>query len=339
MLKNVFYRKTGEDYEFWFEFEEQILHHSSGGEFSIVTQIPDDAQEIPRTDDPQNTGNLHHSIPGGRLEGIYHDEPYTLKLDNGSAISIEFGHTYSDPTLGDCFYTLDFYSAEYISDNPELKEALDEICVESNRVCMHPSGEKPTVDDTPAPPPAPVSGMQQIRRLARYAIAGLSILVLIILTYQIEAQAKPGWLFSRPICRFAAYLFHPGLPLMGTLCCFLFIHGGKERYKLWLIPVIQTLMLSHALAFTLFLLSGKIALASTMGDDAIMLIFIGSLVTLPRLIPGIIMYLILCCAGQASRTAMRNISEVTIYTILIGTLLWLGGMLIFDPFDFRFTTG
>ena len=54
--------------------------------------------------------------------------------------------------------------------------------------------------------------MQQIRRLARYSIAGLSILVLILLVYLIDTQAKPGWLFSRPICRFAAYLFHPGLP-------------------------------------------------------------------------------------------------------------------------------
>lgn len=181
--------------------------------------------------------------------------------------------------------------------------------------------------------------MQQIRRLARYSIAGLSILVLILLVYQIDTQAKPGWQFSLPICRFAAYLFHPGLPLMGTLCCFLFIHGGKERYKTWLIPIILTLALSHTLAFNLFLLSGKIALAFTMGDDAMALIIIGSLVTLPRLIPGIVMYLILCCAGQASRTVMRNISEVAIYAILICTLLWLGGMLMFDPFDFRFTTG
>ena len=55
MLKNVFYRKTGEDFEFWFEFEAQILHHSTDGVFSIVEQIPGDAQEIPHTDDPQAT--------------------------------------------------------------------------------------------------------------------------------------------------------------------------------------------------------------------------------------------------------------------------------------------
>lgn len=69
------------------------------------------------------------------------------------------------------------------------------------------------------------------------------------------------------------------------------------------------------------------------------LMVIGSLVTFPRLIPGIVMYLILCCAGQDTRNAIRNISEVAIYAILICTLLWLGGMLMFDPFDFRFTTG
>lgn len=345
MLKNILYRKTDEEYEFWFVFTEQILHHSACGEFNIATQIPDDAQEIPRTDDPQDTGNLHSSIPGGRLVGVYHYEPYTLKLDNGSAISVAFGHPYSDPTQGDCFYTLDFYSAEYISNDHELEEHLDETCVESNRVCIHPASEKNTGNEAPAPhpadfpAPAPVSRMQRGRRIARYFIATLSILALLLLAWQIEAQAKPGWQFSRPICQFAAYLFHPGLPLLGTLCCFLFIHGGKERYKIWLIPVIQTLVLSHALAFILFLFHGPIALASTMGDDTMALIVIGSLVTLPRLLPGIVMYLILCCAGQATRTTIRNISEVAIYIILISTLLWLCGMLIFDPFDLRFTKG
>ena len=178
--------------------------------------------------------------------------------------------------------------------------------------------------------------MKRIRRISWYILAGLFFLLLVLLTYQIETQAKPGWLFSRPICRFAAYLFHPGLPLMGTLCCFLFIHGGKERYKIWLLPVFQTLFMSHGLAFILFLFSGKIALASTMGDGAMALMVIGSLVTFPRLIPGILMYLMLCCAGQDTRTVMRNISEVAIYAILICTLLWLGGMLIYQPFDFTF---
>ena len=115
------------------------------------------------------------------------------------------------------------------------------------------------------------------------------LLLLALLIYRIEAQAKPGWIFSDPICRFAAYLFHPGIPLLGTLSCFLFIHGGNERYKIWFLPVIITLAVSHALAFNLFLFSGWIKLASTMGDDAMVLMIIGSLVTLPRLIPGIIL--------------------------------------------------
>lgn len=123
---------------------------------------------------------------------------------------------------------------------------------------------------------------------------------------------------------------------MGTLCCFLFIHGGKERYKIWLLPVFQTLFMSHGLAFILFLFSGKIALASTMGDDAMALMVIGSLVTFPRMIPGILMYLMLCCAGQDTRNAIRNFSEVLIYAILAAALLWLGGMLIYQPFDFTF---
>ena len=47
MLKNIFYRKTDKNCEFWFEFEEQILHHSTSGEFGTVKQIPEDALEMP----------------------------------------------------------------------------------------------------------------------------------------------------------------------------------------------------------------------------------------------------------------------------------------------------
>lgn len=329
MLKNVFYRKTGEDFEFWFEFEEQILHHSTDGVFSIVEQIPGDAQEIPRTDDPQATGMLHHSIPGSRLAGIYHDEPYTLKFDNGSAISVVFDYPYSDPTLGS-YYTLEFYSAEHIAADSVLREYLDEtcveancmnicsikketskeeaeICVEANRVNICSFEEKTNKEEAPVPL-VPVSRMQRIRRFARLILAYLSSLTLLLLTYQIDAQAKPGWVFSEPICWFAAYLFHPGLPLLGTLCCFLFIHEDKSRYKIWLLPVFQTLFMSHGLAFILFLFSGHICLASTMGDDAMALMVIGSLVTFPRMIPGILMYLMLCCAGQDTRNAIRNFS-------------------------------
>ena len=178
--------------------------------------------------------------------------------------------------------------------------------------------------------------MQRIRRFARLILAFLSSLTLLLLTYQIDAQAKPGWVFSEPICWFAAYLFHPGLPLMGTLCCFLFIHGDKSRYKIWLLPVLQTLFMSHGLAFILFLCSGPICLVSTMGDGAMALIFAGSLVTFPRMIPGILMYLMLCCAGQDTRTAIRNISEVLIYAILASALLWLCYMLVYQPFNFAY---
>ena len=94
--------------------------------------------------------------------------------------------------------------------------------------------------------------------------------------------------------------------------------------------------MSHGLAFILFLFSGHICLASTMGDDAMALMVIGSLVTFPRMIPGILMYLMLCCAGQDTRNAIRNFSEVLIYAILAAALLWLGGMLIYQPFDFTF---
>ena len=362
MLKNVFYRKTGDDFEFWFEFTEQLLHLSADGVFSMVEQIPGDAQEIPRTDDPQATRNLHRSILGSRLAGIYHDEPYTLKFDNGSAISVVFDYPYSDPTLGS-YYTLDFYSAEHIATDSGLKECLDEICVEANRVnissiehiatdsrlrecldeiCVEANRvnissieEETSKEEAPAPL-VPVSRMQRIRRFARLILAFLSSLTLLLLTYQIENQAKPGWVFSEPICQFATYLFHPGLPLIGTLCCFLFIHGGKERYKIWLLPVFQTLFMSHGLAFILFLFHGHICLASTMGDDAMALMVIGSLVTFPRMIPGILMYLMLCCTGQDTRNAIRNISEVLIYAILAAALLWLGGMLIYEPFDFTF---
>ena len=334
MLKNVFYRKTGDDFEFWFEFTEQILHYSTGGEFSIAEQIPGDAQEIPRTDDPQATGNLHCSILGGRLVGIYQDEPYTLKFDNGSAISVVFDYLYSDPTLGS-YYTLDFYSAEHIATDSVLREYLDETCVEANRVNICSFEEKTSKEEAPVPL-VPVSRMQRIRRFARLILAYLSSLTLLLLIYQIDAQAKPGWVFSEPICRFAAYLFHPGLPLIGSLCCFLFIHGDKDRFKTWLLPVILTLAMSHALAFILFLFSGPICLASTMGDGAMALIILGSLVTLPSMIPGILMYLVLCCAGQDTRTAIRNISEVLIYAILTAALLWLCYMLIYQPFNFQF---
>lgn len=178
--------------------------------------------------------------------------------------------------------------------------------------------------------------MKRIRRISWYILAGLFVLLLVLLAYQIETLAKPGWQFSNPICRFAAYLFHPGLPLLGTLCCFLFIHEDKSRYKIWLLPVFQTLAMSHGLAFILVLCSGPIRLASTMGDGAMALMFAGSLVTFPRMIPGILMYLMLCCAGQTTRTAIRNISELLIYAILAGALLWLCYMLVYQPFDFTF---
>jgi hypothetical protein len=217
----------------------------------------------------------------------------------------------------------------------ETSKEEAEICVEANCVNICSFEEKTSKEETPVPL-VPVSRMQRIRRFARLILAYLSSLTLLLLTYQIDAQAKPGWVFSEPICWFAAYLFHPGLPLLGTLCCFLFIHEDKSRYKIWLLPVFQTLAMSHGLAFILFLCSGPIRLASTMGDGAMALMFAGSLVTFPRMIPGILMYLILCCAGQGTRTTIRNFSEVLIYTILAGALLWLGGMLIYQPFDFTF---
>ena len=247
-----------------------------------------------------------------------------------------FDHPYSDPTLGS-YYALDFYSAEHIATDSVLSKYIDKICIEANRINICSIEEKTSKEETPAPL-VPVSRMRSFRKSAWYIIALLSTLVLLILAYQIETLAKPGWIFSRPICRFATYLFHPGLPLMGTLCCFLFIHGGKERYKIWLLPVFQTLFMSHGLAFILFLFHGHICLASTMGDDAMALMVIGSLVTFPRMIPGILMYLILCCAGQGSRTIIRNFSEVLIYAILAAALLWLGGMLIYEPFDFTFVS-
>ena len=118
MLKTIHYRKTGEESEFWFVCAERIIHRPASGDFCQAGQVPADAPEVRRTNNPLDTGNLHHSFIGSRLLGIYGDgDPYMLRFENGGVITVMYDYPYSDPTEGTPFWTLDFHTPEYMAED------------------------------------------------------------------------------------------------------------------------------------------------------------------------------------------------------------------------------
>lgn len=158
----------------------------------MAGQLPADAQEVPRTDDPQDTGHLHHSFIGSRLLGIYGDgDPYMLRFENGGVVTVMYDYPYSAPSEGTPFWTLHFHTPDLLAQDDDFRQHVQEVCTEEQQVDIQTSH-------------TPDAG-----RYARRAIAALLVLALLILKIQLYSQ-PPTWIFSLPICWFFANLYYIG---------------------------------------------------------------------------------------------------------------------------------
>jgi hypothetical protein len=319
MLKTIHYRKTGEESEFWFVCEERIIHRPASGDFCQAGQVPADAPEVRRTNNPLDTGNLHHSFIGSRLLGIYGDgDPYMLRFENGGVITVMYDYPYSDPTEGTPFWTLDFHTPEYMAEDAEFRHHVEEVCTESQRVEIQPEKE------TPAPRP----DIRQIRYYAWRTLAVLLVLCLIIQQVQLSSQ-PPTWQYSLPICWFVAGLYYIGIPLLGTLLFFVF-KGMGMRCR---IPMGLTIIAGHMLAGHMEQFDTQIQFTTTMGSGAYGISLFAFAYYILVLLPGLCLCLFIHGAWKSALNRLGKIAEVLIYLLLNGGLLWLCAMLCMNPFE------
>ena len=319
MLKTIHYRITGEECEFWFVCAERIIHRPASGDFCQAGQVPADAPEVRRTNNPLDTGNLHHSFIGSRLLGIYGDgDPYMLRFENGGVITVMYDYPYSDPTEGTPFWTLDFHTPEYIAEDAEFRHHVEEVCTESQRVEIQPYKE------TPAPRP----DIRQIRYYAWRTLAVLLVLCLIIQQVQLSSQ-PPTWQYSLPICWFVAGLYYIGIPLLGTLLFFVF-KGMGMRCR---IPMGLTIITGHMLAGHMEQFDKQIQFTTTMGSGAYGISLFAFVYYILVLLPGLCLCLFIHGAWKSALNRLGKIAEALIYLLLSGSLLWLCVMLCVNPFE------
>lgn len=319
MLKTIHYRITGEECEFWFVCAERIIHRPASGDFCQAGQVPADAPEVRRTNNPLDTGNLHHSFIGSRLLGIYGDgDPYMLRFDNGGVITVMYDYPYSDPTEGTPFWTLDFHTPEYMAEDAEFRHHVEEVCTESQRVEIQPYKE------TPAPRP----DIRQIRYYAWRTMAVLLVLCFIIQQVQLSSQ-PPNWQYSLPICWFVAGLYYIGIPLLGTLLFFVF-KGMGMRCR---IPMCLTIITGHMLAGHMEQFDTQIQFTTTMGSGAYGISLFAFVYYILVLLPGLCLCLFIHGVWESSLNRLGKIAEVLIYLLLNGGLLWLCVMLCVNPFE------
>lgn len=319
MLKTIHYRKTGEECEFWFVCAERIIHRPASGDFCQAGQVPADAPEVRRTNNPLDTWNLHHSFIGSRLLGIYGDgDPYMLRFENGGVITVMYDYPYSDPTEGTPFWTLDFHTPEYMAEDAEFRHHVEEVCTESQRVEIQPEKE------TPAPSP----DIRQIRYYAWRTIAALLVLCFIIQQVQLSSQ-PPTWQYSLPICWFVAGLYYIGIPLLGTLLFFVF-KGMGMRCR---IPMGLTIIAGHMLAGHMEQFDTQIQFTTTMGSGAYGISLFAFAYYILVLLPGLCLCLFIHGAWESTLNRLGKIAEVLIYLLLSCSLLWLCVMLCVNPFE------
>ena len=319
MLKTIHYRKTGEESEFWFVCAERIIHRPASGDFCQAGQVPADAPEVRRTNNPLDTGNLHHSFIGSRLLGIYGDgDPYMLRFENGGVITVMYDYPYSDPTEGTPFWTLDFHTPEYMAEDAEFRHHVEEVCTESQRVELQP------YEETPAPRP----DIRQIRYYAWRILAVLLVLCLIIQQVQLSSQ-PPTWQYSLPICWFVAGLYYIGIPLLGTLFFFVFKGMGMSCR----IPMGLTIITGHMLAGHMEQFDTQIQFTTTMGSGAYGISLFAFVYYILVLLPGLCLCLFIHGAWESTLNRLGKIAEVLIYLLLSGSLLWLCVMLCVNPFE------
>ena len=348
MLKTIHYRITGEECEFWFVCAERIIHRPASGDFCQAGQVPADAPEVRRTNNPLDTGNLHHSFIGSRLLGIYGDgDPYMLRFENGGVITVMYDYPYSDPTEGTPFWTLDFHTPEYMAEDAEFRHHVEEVCTESQRVEIQPYEETPAprpdirrhveevctesqrveiqpYKETPAPRP----DIRQIRYYAWRTLAVLLVLCLIIQQVQLSSQ-PPTWQYSLPICWFVAGLYYIGIPLLGTLLFFVF-KGMGMRCR---IPMGLTIIAGHMLAGHMEQFDTQIQFTTTMGSGAYGISLFAFAYYILVLLPGLCLCLFIHGAWKSALNRLGKIAEVLVYLLLSGSLLWLCVMLCVNPFE------
>ena len=344
MLKTIHYRKTGEKCEFWFVCAERIIHRPASGDFCQAGQVPADAPEVRRTNNPLDTWNLHHSFIGSRLLGIYGDgDPYMLRFENGGVITVMYDYPYSDPTEGTPFWTLDFLTPEYMAEDEEFRHHVEEVCTESQRVEIQPEKEDAEFrhhveevctesqhveiqpyKETPAPRP----DIRQIRYYAWRTMAVLLVLCFIIQQVQLSSQ-PPNWQYSLPICWFVAGLYYIGIPLLGTLLFFVF-KGMGMRCR---IPMGLTIITGHMLAGHMEQFDKQLQFTTTMGSGAYGISLFAFVYYILVLLPGLCLCLFIHGAWKSALNRLGKIAEVLIYLLLSCSLLWLCVMLCVNPFE------
>lgn len=148
ILKNVYYRThlaftndgVGNEYEYWFEFDECCLHFANDADFERCEYPKQDSKPIPTTEsEMEPSAGLPSSFINAKLIKIISDEdvPFYMYFDNGGIIelSIAFNHM-PDPSSG-MYWDISFYTLSYIEANSELKEGLQVALKNGTLICPH----------------------------------------------------------------------------------------------------------------------------------------------------------------------------------------------------------
>lgn len=135
ILKNVYYRPylvftndgVGEEYEYWFEFDECCLHFANDATFERCECPEQNSKPIPITvSEMEPSAGIPSSFINAKLTKIISDEdvPFYMYFDNGGVIelSVAFNHM-PDPDSG-MYWAIFFYTWPYIEANSELNDEL-----------------------------------------------------------------------------------------------------------------------------------------------------------------------------------------------------------------------
>ena len=148
ILKNVYYRPcfvftndgVGDEYEYWFEFDDCCLHFANDAGFERCEYPKQDSKPIPTTDselDP--SAGIPASFIDAELVKIISDDdvPFYLCFDNGGIIelSVAFNHM-PDPDSG-MYWAIYFYSCSFLEANSELKEELQVALKDGSLIYPH----------------------------------------------------------------------------------------------------------------------------------------------------------------------------------------------------------
>lgn len=136
-LKNVYYREylaftnegVGNEYEYWFEFDEGCLHFANGACFEKCEAPEQNAKPIPTTEaEMEPSAGIPASFIGAELVKIISDEdvPFFMYFDNGCVIELTVAFNRMPDPSGGMYWEIYFYTLPYIEAEPDLKAGLQD---------------------------------------------------------------------------------------------------------------------------------------------------------------------------------------------------------------------